>query len=259
MSDPLHVNLKVRVALLVQSFGILDLERVNVFVRAIEDVVDQHYPQGRPTLLTLEPLISEQLVFLESALGAARAGAGLSSGGVFPPVTEPENPGLEQVDQDEAQEADAEEQASEEPTRPRRRLQQLRGNGGVEAKSMEEKLRDEREPIQQLISEDCVAAGLLNKKQAKKMLGSLLGKRPQEAEAEIVEQLRRILQEQVKATVRRSKGCPWSKPAAQEEMRKDIQSARSVKSILMLARQISKEQQQWKKANGKGGLLGMFG
>lgn len=229
-------------------FGVTDLRRAAIYARAIEAVIDQVYPRERPSLLALEPLISEQLVLLETAFKTSRAGGGLSSAGVFPP----------------AEVSVVAEEPQPEPSEPeqkpaRRRRQVLQGESRIEAKSMEEKLRDEREPLNKLLSEDCVQVGLIDKKQAKKMIRSMLGKQPQEAEQQIVEQLRQVLQDQVKTAIRRNKGGPWGTPQAQEDMRQDIHAARSVKSVLMLARQIAKELHQWSREHGKGGLLGMFG
>jgi len=246
VSDPLHLNLCGRVLLVTSRYGITELPRARVFVRAIADVVDHVYPKGRPSLLALEPLVSEQLTMLEAALRAVQNGSGPAKDAVLPvpeeqciqeePVPEPEEKSVAR--------------------RKRKPLQQ--GESAVVVKSLEEKLRDEREPVQKLLKQDCVHAGLLDKKKAEAMVRSMLGKTPQEAEQNIVEQLRQILQDQVKAAIRRKSG-PWCTPLAQEEMRKDIHGARSVKSILMLARQIRKEQLEWKKQNGKGGLRGLFG
>ncbi len=226
-------------------YGITDLSRVAVFVRALTEVVDHFHPQGRPSLLSLEPLIREQLDLLEKALQRAQADEIRFSDSVLPPREE-DPPAQEQSE------------LEEKPAARHKRQPKLGAETTVTVKSKEEKLRDEREPVQKLLREDCVHAGLLDKKKAETLIRSMLGKEPQQAEQDIVDQLRQILQDQVKAAIRRKNG-PWTTPQAQEDMRKDIHNTRSVKSVLMLARQIRKEMQDWKKQNGKGGLLGLFG
>ena len=245
MSDPLQVNLTGRVMMLSRRFGIVQPARVAVFARAIEEVVWHVYPGGRPSLLAMEPLISEQLVLLESALAALRANA-------VPTVSAKVFPEEEQEQIEEALQED------EVETPIRRRRRPLKGDSAVGSRSMEEKLREERKPVKKLIEEDCVRVGLVDKKGAARMIRSMIGKKPEDAEEAIVEELRQILQDHVKKTIRRLKGGPWSSPQAQEDMRKDIHRARSVKSILMLNRQIAKERHSWEEKHGKGGMLGMF-
>ena len=55
---------------------------------------------------------------------------------------------------------------------------------------MEQKLQVEREPIQQLLREDCVRAGLVDKETAERLIRDMTGKTSADAEREIVEQLR---------------------------------------------------------------------
>ena len=117
---------------------------------------------------------------------------------------------------------------------------------------MEEKLREGRQPVQELLRNDCVQLGLIDRKQAERLIRGMLGKQPEVAEQDVVEVLRQILQDQVKGIIRRLKGGPWATPQAQEEMRQDIHHARSVRAILMFARQVIKERRAWKKKHGKG-------
>jgi len=245
VGDTLHLNLSGRVLMVTSRYGITDLSRITVFVRALVEVIDHFHPTGRPSLVSLESLICEQLALLENALQRAQADAILFSDSFSPPPEE-ESP------------ADEQSETEEQPAARRNRQPKLNAESAVMVKSKEEKLRDEREPVQKLLREDCVHSGLLDKKKAEALIRSMLGKEPRQAEQDIVEMLRQILQDQVKAAIRRKSG-PWTTPQAQEDMRKDIHNTRSVKSVLMLARQVHKEMQDWKKQNGKGGLLGLFG
>jgi len=123
---------------------------------------------------------------------------------------------------------------------------------------MEEKLKDDRQPVQKLLLEDCVAEHLLDRPKAKELIAGMTGKTPQDAELEIVEYLRQELQTQVRHFIRSDKGGPWSKPHAQEDLRKDIHAAKSVRGVLLLCRQIVKEHQEWEREHGQGGILGLF-
>ncbi len=244
MIGTLEINLAGRIMLGASRHGLVDPERIHVFVRAIVDVIDHEYPYGRPGLVTLEPLITEQLNLLEASLVDARMRRECSGCDV---VQIPDQPSS----------GDDETPLEEKP----RRVRTLQGRGHtVEAKAMEEKLRDQRAPVQELLRKDCVNMGLLNQKQAEKMVRSMVGKPPEEGEALVVAQLRQILQDQVKGIIRRLKGGPWATPQVQEDMRQDIHNARSVRSILMLAQQIVKERRAWENQHGKSGLFGgLFG
>ncbi|RMG33253.1 MAG: hypothetical protein D6720_11795 [Gammaproteobacteria bacterium] len=238
------MNLCGRIMLGVRRHGLSDPQRAGILARAIVAVVDHHYPDGRPSLLVLEPLLTEQLAMLEAALMERRMRKALGHETVSAPP-------LPVKEEQESQSTPA---VSEERTLRKRTL---KGKGyTVVAKSMDEKLREGRQPVQELLQKDCVDLGLLDRKQAERMVRSMLGKRPEDAEQEIVEQLRQILQEQVKGIIRQLKGGPWAKPQAQEEIRQDIAHARSVKSVLLLARQVIKERRAWEEKHGKGGLFG---
>jgi len=249
MTATLEINLVGRIMLGAPRHGISDPIQARRFARAIMAVIEHEYPNGGPGLIALEPLITEQLLLLEASLVNARLQQGTAAPCVIPtceqaPVAET------------AVELEAEQ---EEPTSPRQR--NLKGKGHtVVAKPMEEKLRDERAPVSQLLREECVSLGLIDQQQAEDLVGGMLGKSPQEGEQLAVERLRQILQEQVKGIIRRLKGGPWSSPMAQEAMRQDIHNARSVRSIIMLTRQVIKERRAWEKEHGMGGMFGgLFG
>lgn len=242
MADTLEMNLCGRIMLGVRRHGLSDPRRVAVLARAVVAVVDQQYPDGRPSLLALEPLITEQLALLEASLMEQKMRQALGSdspvASVSAPVSEEAPP-------------------PEEPEKRTLRKRTLKGKGHtVVAKSMDEKLKEGRQPVQELLQKDCVDLGLIDQKQAQRLIRGMLGKRPEDAEQEIVEQLRQILQDQVKGIIRQLKGGPWAKPQAQEEIRQDISHARSVKSLLMLSRQVIKERREWESKHGKGGLFG---
>ncbi|WP_043107283.1 hypothetical protein [endosymbiont of unidentified scaly snail isolate Monju] len=246
-SDTLEVNLRGRILLGAARHGVRDPRRVAVLARAIVAVVEHCHPEERPSLRQLEPLLTEQLALLEAALVNARA---------------QEAPALAVAAPVAAQTAGPEDEASETAEEPPRGLRRrtLKGKGHtVVAKSMEEKLREGRQPVQELLRNDCVQLGLIDRKQVERLIRGMLGKQPEVAEQDVVEVLRQILQDQVKGIIRRLKGGPWATPQAQEEMRQDIHHARSVRVILMLARQVIKERRAWEKKHGKGLFGGLFG
>lgn len=242
MADALEMNLCGRIMLGVRRHGTSDPRRVAVLARAVVAVIDHHYPDDRPSLVALEPLITEQLALLEAALMERKMRKALGSdeaGAMLPASVAEEKP------------------PPEAPEKRTLRKRTLKGKGHtVVAKSMDEKLKEGRQPVQELLEKDCVDLGLLDRKQAQRLIRGMLGKKPEEAEQEIVEQLRQILQDQVKGIIRQLKGGPWAKPQAQEEIRQDISHARSVKSLLMLTRQVIKERREWERKHGKGGLFG---
>lgn len=251
MTDTLEINLAARIMLGSSRHGVVDPRRVHVFVRAIMDVIDHRYPEQRPGLLSLEPVITEQLNLLEAALIDARMHRECGAGDA---VLIPEAaPGVAQQE-----DAGKDEEAEEAERKLRRRRLQGKGHT-VQAKAMEEKLSEQRAPVQELLRKDCVELGLIDAKRAEKMVRSMVGKAPEEGESLVVEQLRQILQDQVKGIIRRLKGGPWATPQAQEDMRQDIHNARSVRSILMLARQVLKERHAWEKQHGAGLFGGLFG
>lgn len=234
MPDPLQLNLTSWIVMLLHRFGIADSARIAIYVRAVLETVRHAYPRERPSLVALNPFIREQLSLLESALAERRAEGSAA-------------------DIDSTIEID--DLPASGPA-PSRRLP--RGDAGMVARSLEEKLCEERKPIQDLLLHDCVHTGLVDKETAKRFVASMAGRTPEEAERDIVVRLRQVLQDQVREMIRRAKGGPWASPLEQEEMRQDIHHANSVRGVLMLRRQVLKEYQAWENQQGFGRMLGMF-
>lgn len=252
MTDTLELNLTGRVMMVVYPHGIADPARIRVFMRAVLDVVRHHYPGERPSLVEIEPLVAEQLALLERSLVAAAAARRQPAVEALPPMPPA---AVELLD---VAELAAEQPQPTQERRPRKWPSQ--GDGKTAPKSLEDKLQDERKPLRKLLSDDCVRLGLVDTRQATRLIESMLGQMPEQAELAIVEELRRTLQQQVRTAIRRYKGGgPWPTPQAQEDMRQDIASARTVKGILMLTRQILKELRAWEREHGKGGVLGFLG
>ena len=241
MSTPLDMNIAGLLMLRLSQLGVRDARGLSIFMGAVNAVVQQRADTEQAVSLSnLESFLNEQLEMLVTALQKSR---GILS-----------TPNLAQVIASETEETEPEEVAKSSPKRPARPA-----SGYVPVpKSLEEKLKDDRKPVQKLLLEDCVAEHLLDINKAKELVAGMTGKTPHDAELEIVEYLRTVLQTQVKQFIRSDKGGPWANPHAQEELRKDIHAANSVRSVLTLCRQIVKEHQVWEQEHGHGGILGLF-
>jgi hypothetical protein len=238
VNDPLEMNIAGRVMLLLSQLGMRDARSLSIYLEAIRGVVRHQAANDQPIGLgNLEPFLSEQLEMLVAALRRRR--------------------GLLRVPMQGCEIHDSGQLAASPDERPRRPAKPASGYVPV-AKTMEEKLKDDRKPVQKLLLEDCVTEHLLDLPKAKELIAGMTGKTPQNAELEIVEYLRQELQAQVRHFIRSDKGGPWSSPHAQEDLRKDIHAARSVRGVLLLCRQIVKEHQEWEREHGQGGILGLF-
>lgn len=253
MSDHIEVNVAGRLMLLLTRQCLLDNRSLVLYQSAVTEAVRKRLADAgvRAANGDVEHVLDEQLALLEAALNArSKTVSAASAAGPVP--DEPAIAAAEPVKQATA-EAQPAVESGEKPRAPRA------SSGYVPVvKSLEEKLQDERKPIQTLLREDCVRAGLVNGKAAEQLIQGMAGKTCQQAEQDIVEHLRQTLQDQVKTFIRKVKGGPWANPRTQEDLRQDIHAARSVRSVLMLARQVVKEHQVWQQENRRGGILGLF-
>lgn len=241
MNGPLEMNIAGLLMLRLSQLGVKDVRGLSIFIGAVNAVVEHRAgTEQAVNIANLETFLGEQLEMLVVSLQNSRGILNVPSLarvlGAGPGSTEP---------------GDDTKSAPKRPARP--------ASGYVPvAKTMEEKLKDDRKPVQKLLLEDCVAEHLLDLSQARELITGMTGKTPQDAEHEIVEYLRSVLQSQVKQFIRSDKGGPWSDPHAQEELRQDIHAANSVRGVLTLCRQIVKEHQLWEQEHGHGGILGLF-
>lgn len=248
MSDPIQVNVTGRLMLLLSSLGLHSARALRIYCDAVGSAVRYRLAQQSGQSFTaVSSILDEELALLETAL-RERA--------LRPVAT------IQEVT------AAAEEQPDEAVADPAVPVEQLPVHGKraqrspsgyvPSVKSMEEKLKDERTPVQILLREDCVTAGLIDAAAADKLVRGMVGKLAADAERDVVEFLRQVLQDQVKSFIRKARGGPWADPRTQEDLRKDIHAARTVRSILMLSRQLVKEYHTWQDEHGRGGILGLF-
>ncbi len=227
MIDALEMNVAARVMLLSTSLGIGDARRVSIYQRAVFDAM-RHRLCGSDTFEdAVELILAQELDMLKASVLARRARVDAGS-------TQPVNGASKKTEK--------------------------APSGYVpEVKPLEEKLKEARKPVQKLITEDCVAMGLVDPDLADRLVLGMTGKYSRDAELEVVDQLRTKLHKQVRAFLRRAKDCPLANPRAQEELREDIARVTSVGGLLMLCRQINREQARWDKAHPRGGLRGLLG
>jgi hypothetical protein len=124
---------------------------------------------------------------------------------------------------------------------------------------MEARLQVERKPLRKLIREDCISLGLVSKDRAEALVNGLAGRTREQAEADIVAELRNNLHQQIRQYIRRHKGGPWSSPKAQEELRLDVVATHHIHGVLTLARQVLQERQKWESSQKKGVMQSLLG
>jgi len=260
--DSIDVNVTGRLMLLLSKQGVLDNRCLSIYKNAVCDVVRKRLvTREADGYAGIDRILDEELALLEAPLklrARERASAAADAA-----VESPERPVAESAPSaptNPLAPPDSQAAAAFDVDAVVKAAREARASSGYvpHVKSMEEKLKDERKPVQTLLKEDCVRIGLVDRDQAETMILGMTGKTGATAEHDIVEQLRQTLQDQVKSFIRHSKGGPWSDPRTQEELRKDIHAAKSVRSILMLARQVTKEYQTWRDEHRRGGILGLF-
>ena len=251
MTDPIEINVTGRLMLMLTQLGIRDARVLSIFARAVSAVVHRRMAVAAHTgLADMDPILDEQLRLLKRALDRRSQAPAPSALQHDLPVAQAQTRTRTSIDGS----AVAAEHVAARPAREPR----VESGYVPVVKSQEEKLHDARMPVQALLHGDCVATGLLDAAKAAQLVAGMTGKTSQDAEREIVEYLRQVLQTQAKALIRKARGGPWADPRIQEDLRQDIHAAKSIRGILMLYRQVVKEYQAWEQGRDRSGLLGMF-
>jgi len=241
VNDPLKMNISGRLMIALTQLRIRDARSLAIYLSAVCAVVQFRARTGEAVHLgNLEAFMDEQTDMLVTALRNQRGILNV--------------PDLGHWSGDDGESAERDDACG---TSHRQKPKVASGYKPV-AKGMEEKLKDDRKPVQKLLLEDCVAARLVDLPKAEELIAGMSGKTPQQAELEIVEHLREELQGQVREYIRSDKGGPWSNPRTQEDLRQDIHAARTVRGVLLLCRQIVKEHRAWEEDHGHSGILGLF-
>lgn len=126
-------------------------------------------------------------------------------------------------------------------------------------KKMEDKLRDQRKPLEKILIDDCVHLRLVTKKRAKQLAIQLTGRTTREGEATVVAELRETLHQQIRKFIRDNKGGPWKSPNQQDDLRLDIAQTKTLGSLVMLTKQILREREQWESLHKQSPLSKLFG
>lgn len=128
----------------------------------------------------------------------------------------------------------------------------------MDGSSLDNKLAEARKPVQELVRDECVHLGLLTPDRADKLATSMAGKTPEQAEADIIDELRNNLHKQIQAYIRKKKGGPWKSIRQQEDVRVDIVNTRSVRGVITLTKQLLAEQVRWEEKQPKGLFGNLF-
>lgn len=229
-----------------RSCGVREPARIAYYTRAVEQAVlavlaGLDDPVGR-----FDGVLAGQTALLEAALQAQGSGARRHAAGC--------------ADQDAVPGSAVAEAPA--PRRP-----EPAGHGAVpapaapppSARGMEQKLQEARKPLCKLLREECVHLGLVTAERAEELVHGLAGRLREDAEADIVAELRNNLHHQMRAYIRQQKGGPWPTPKSQEELRLDIVATRSVSSLLTLARQLLRERTQWESRHKVGRVRSLLG
>ena len=143
--------------------------------------------------------------------------------------------------EEEAQlkEEESRRKAEKEKARKEREKRSKQAPAKQDSARMDEKLAIQRKPIQELLTKECVEFKLLTPEWAKHWVFNLSGRRIEDVEKDIVDELRQKLHDNVKSYIRKNKKeNPWPSPALQEELRMEISQVKTIKGMLMLSSNI---------------------
>jgi hypothetical protein len=230
----IEFNTAGRVAMLCRSLGIADPGRIAAYTRAVTAAVYAGGCGEDCSVTQVDDQINTQLRLLQVALQRVPAPK--------LPKRKPQRD-TAPVDNDEAP------SKAEQP-----KIRPSADPNVVIGKSMEQKLEDSRKPLRKILQEDCVRLGLLSQERAERLASRLAGRRREDAEAELMAELRNNLHRQIRAYMRQNNGGPWTSPKQQEDVRLDIANTNSIHGVVTLTRHLLQERKNWE-GNFKKGLL----
>jgi hypothetical protein len=232
----IDINISGRVFAICQSRRVVDPTIISYYTDILRQAVQAHLNE-ECSLSDFNRILAEQAVWLESEIDQMA----------------PSRP-------EKRSATTLEESPLEVAPQPEESEPQKKPSGYIpQAKSMPERLADQRSGMERLLEKDCVTLQLITPSQAKLFKRRLLGQEPEKAEQELVAELRNILHEQVRKFIRKNAGGPWDNATLQHELRMDIVSTRTLRSLVTLARELLLEREQWLQKN-KSSLSGrLFG
>lgn len=226
----IEVNIKGRVFAICQSRGVLDPAIIGYYTKIFSQAVHANLNEDS-TPVDFNSVLDKQAAWLETEIVQTSSTMGSAKNTLV---------------EEEILAGDSEPQTEE----PQKAQPEKRSTGYVpKARSMHERLADQRTDMQELLEKECVTLKLITPKQAKKMKRRMLGQEPQKAEQELVAELRNILHQQVRHFMRKNKGGPWASATLQNELRMDVIATRSLRSLVALAKELLSEREGWLKKN----------
>lgn len=223
----IRVNTQGRVFVACQSRGVCDPTIIGYYAEILEQEILSLLSEAS-TPADFNRVLDERLIWLERELDQVRS--------------EPPSP------------------ASDGKQAPRGpgRLKGKQATGHVpEAKTLPERLKDQRAIIEHLLDNDCITLKLVTPSEARQYKHGLLGKEPEKIEEELVASLRNVLYEQVRKFIRKHNGGPWASASQQHEVRMHITKTRTLRSLVALARELLRDREEWL-GKSKGSLTGRF-
>lgn len=227
----IEVNIRGRVFAICQSRGVRDPAIIKLYADILrQSIQDRMCDDCTPVEFTR--ILDEQAAWLESEIAQTRSEPEKKA----PPVAVEKEPEVKE---------------SQPAVKP--------SSSVPEAKSMSQRLADQRAGMERLLEHDCVKLKLITSGQGKQYKHRLLVQDPKKAEQEIVAELRHILDQQVRKFIREHEGGPWNSAFQQHELHTDITSVWTLRSLVNLTKELLMEQKVWLKKN-RSGLAGrLFG
>jgi uncharacterized protein YlaI len=234
LEKAVDLNLAARVMLACNLRNIKDPIEINTKRERVRQEIMRRIDEGNIGVEGLSELLDECVGKLELELDQKRVG---DKSTASPPEPSTEEPA-----------ADRKQATSREPPKK---------SSGYQPSTADktQRLANERKPIQTLLCEDCVQIGLLKPQRAEYLATQFAGKLTNEAEEEVLVELRNNLQEHVRRIIRKLNGGPWPTPKEQENLRVEIAEIPTVRSLLFLTREILREREEWLDKNSITGRL----
>lgn len=230
----IKVNIQGRVFVTCQSHGVTDPVIIGFYVEILEQAIGALLTD-QSTTADFQQILEDQLGWLERELKQA---GGKDSAAAPPAESKPAEAGGGES--------------------PQKLKEEKHAFGSVpEAKSMPERLKEQRSILESLLDNDCITLKLVTPDEANAYKHGLLGKEPEKAEEELVTALRNVLYTQVRKFIRKHNGGPWASASQQHDLRLEITKTRHLHSLITLARELLSEREAWLKKT-KGGLTGRF-
>lgn len=246
----ISINVTGRVFVFCTKEGVKSTSKIRKYEKQVRDFLEQKANEGAD-IKALEQLTAERLELLRLEINGQSPGQ---------PPQEPEK--ARQTEEEKPQSSKAveppEKTVVSKPAKSRKTSSKrtAASKKQPEVASYQEKLSFHRKPVQYLLKKECVDFHLLTPERAKYWVHQLSGRFIEDVEPDIVNELSDTLLKNVRTYMRKNKKeHPWQSPMAQEQVRIDIASTKTIKGVLTLTSQILWEIRQ-SSQGANSGLLG---